>query len=125
MTLSERALKWLGGLVVVLSVMSTAGGAWWYLQADELRNEAWYQDDQRWNAELLHDLADLKTQLEVMERDLIVAIDRHEEFVSTEHRGDTLALLAGQAELGSTVASALLAGRRASGAALGEVRVSG
>ena len=88
-------LKWAGIAVVAIPLLVASAGLWWYFQDDKLRNEQWYQDDQRWNAEILEDLARVQARLAHMETEIIIAIDRHEEFVSTEHRDGAEALLSG------------------------------
>lgn len=78
--------KWTSITVGLLSLLAMAAGVWWYFQDDKLRNEQWYADDSKWNTAIISDLADIKAQLSKMEQNIIIAIDRHEEFVSVEHR---------------------------------------
>lgn len=83
---STAAAKWIGLIAGVLAIAMVVATGWWYFQDDKLRNEQWYIDDNEWNTSILAELALIKGQLASMEQDIIVAIDRHEEFVSVENR---------------------------------------
>ena len=102
-----RLGTWLSIAAIALPLIVGAASIWWYLQSDELRNQQWYADDQRWNTGILTDLADIKTQIAMTEQDIVKAIDRHEEFVSGEHRDGGTALLQGQAGISQSLTGAI------------------
>ena len=102
-----RLGTWLSIAAIALPLIVGAAGIWWYLQSDELRNQQWYADDQRWNTGILTDLADIKAQIAMTESDIVKAIDRHEEFVSGEHRDGGTALLQGQAGISQSLTGAI------------------
>lgn len=63
------------------------------MQKDEIRNQQWYEDDQRWNEgilenqrKIIENQVAIRTDIATLEQALVNVIDRHEEFISTEHR---------------------------------------
>lgn len=100
----ERPIfRWVSMIAVACTLLAAVSGVWWYLEQNQLLDQQWFEDDQRWNAEILERLDRIEIDLGMMEADIVVAIDRHEEFVSTEHRGALGELTQGQAELGQTM----------------------
>ena len=105
----ERLLKWLGAAMLILTVMSAGFGTWWYLQKDELRNQQWYSEDQRWNTQILADLARLSDE-QSTQRVLIDELQRivGQQFLQLEnsmeeleedHQGIVTAIYEGLADL--------------------------
>ena len=100
-------MKWMGGFLAITALLTTVFGGWWYFQDEKLRNEQWFMDDQHWNSTIIEQLVDIRSELAVLKQDLTVTIDRHEEFVSGEHRDSQSSLVEAQAVLGQTITGAI------------------
>ena len=46
-------VKKVGLGMLLFSLLASVGGVWWYLQSDEIRNAQWFEDDQRWNGQII------------------------------------------------------------------------
>lgn len=49
----EKGLKWAGGVLTFLGVLSTLVGIWIYLDRDQRQSDEWLDADRSWNAEIL------------------------------------------------------------------------
>lgn len=97
---SKRA-AWAG---VILPILFVVAGVWWYLRDDQVLNQQWFREDQEWNAEIIQRLDTIETRLGQMERDFVVALDRHEEFASAEQQRQTVAIAEGFGEIALALA---------------------
>ena len=43
-------------IVALIPLLAGVFGIWWTFRADQLLNERWLEDDQRWNAEIIQRL---------------------------------------------------------------------
>ena len=78
-------IKKVGIGMLLFSLLASVGGVWWYLQSDELRNAQWFEDDQRWNGQIIEGIT-LMAREQAEQRVLIddMAASQRQEFLQME-----------------------------------------
>ena len=95
-----RLVKLVGAGMLVLAVVSTICGVWWFLQSDKLLNEEWLREDRVWNAEQLERLEAIEMMQGTLEaRQALIQAQLVDIIAEQQERFEELELEQGQRDV--------------------------